>query len=847
MTDEEAVEVDLAYVDELYAAVMERYNSFEHVEFNPLAILDEETDTSEVNIGDEVTFSVSLNRDDVAVQYQWQKMYMPQGDVTEESVFNYTDADGEQSPTWYNYLVGDMSEAELLNENPDATWQGMELWLAARDALEVIGETADSLTFEWKTRNFALEGFAITAAKTEDGAIQLFADKDDEHYVASLNDEGAYAFTTADTGESITEENWVNIEGATESTYTHVVDENDRYTTYRCQVTIVDETYLADLEAYKASGSDEIATAENAATDETETDDTVLYSTKKSLTLPETTAELSQKVVARFFSMTRASASGPVLSNDAQWVVGVNSNYEYITADMYAMTQQWLSEGRITQQQADMYWTKLEYSVAHTANVIDKVTGLPTGATRQYIGFTLTDGNKMEVLSDWYGKTVYFRQSGTTGAGTAIEVPAKTSEGQAGEQYKRAVTIMSAYIGDAGTPYRGGIQSVGNNCYYDDNTHITMYTVEVNKFNADPDKYLMDAEGNYRMDSFTWGPGVYDEPDISGKAFWALQSYIAEGYGMMIGHDTMYGYAGAYTDAWGDVNGPWHYYGQDPAGNWHYPGDGCSTTTGQNGYTVHQVTLENRNGSRYTYHIVPIDPNDTATRYYNVNQWNPNWGHWNMNALMGQNNANTESFNILGGNDADGGFMAYSYGDPYKIPSKIMSSGGSHLSPNYKTTMYGSNLLRVKSYPYSHSEALNRAKYRTPTNYPFDFVGSGETFNAMQTHSNMQVAFGTIWVEYANNSGSASLGNGKLITPTVDGKTGTNNFYLAGDGNFLMNQIGHLPENRFTDMEAKLLVNTIMYISQRKQCEVCQSTQKRFLMLWPMEEVSGIHWTIAIC
>ena len=129
--------------------------------------------------------------------------------------------------------------------------------------------------------------------------------------------------------------------------------------------------------------------------------------------------------------------------------------------------------------------------------------------------------------------------------------------------------------------------------------------------------------------------------------------------------------------------------------------------------------------------------------------------------------------------------MAYSYGDPYKIPSKIMSSGGSHLSPNYKTTMYGSNLLRVKSYPYSHSEALNRAKYRTPTNYPFDFVGSGETFNAMQTHSNMQVAFGTIWVEYANNSGSASLGNGKLITPTVDGKTGTNNFYLAGDGNFL--------------------------------------------------------------
>ena len=168
LTDEEAEKVDLAYVDELYAAVIDRLNSFEHVEFNPLAILDEETGSNEVNIGDEVTFSVSLNRDDVAVQYQWQKMYMPQGDTTEESVYNYTDADGEQSPTWYNYLVGDMSEAELLNENPDATWQGMELWLAARDALDAIGETSDSLTFEWKTRNFALEGFAITAAKAED-------------------------------------------------------------------------------------------------------------------------------------------------------------------------------------------------------------------------------------------------------------------------------------------------------------------------------------------------------------------------------------------------------------------------------------------------------------------------------------------------------------------------------------------------------------------------------------------------------------------------------------------------------------------------------------------------------
>lgn len=823
LSDEEAAQIDLAYVDEVYEAVMTRLGSLSKPasDFVPLAVEENTEGTIQANVGDEVTMSVNLNRDDVAVTYQWQKWYSPEPDTVDDAVFDYTDADGGLTPTWYNYLVGDKTEAELLSENPDASWQGMELWLAGKDALEAIGESADLLTFAWKTRNFAVDGFVITAQKTEAG-VTLLADKGEEHYIGNLNEDGAYEFVSTQDNSSATIV-WADIDGATDATYTHIVDENDRYTTYRCKVTIVDEAYLAELDKYlEASDSETIATAETAAEEDSE-ENNVLYSSQKSLELPETMEAFSEKVAARFFNLARVSASGPYLSNDNQWIVGVNGNYEYITAEMYAQVQQWLSEGRITQAQADMYWTKLAEG-SHTTNVIDKTTGLPTGATRSYIGYLLTDGNKMEVLSAWYGKTVYFRQSGATGTGTAIEIPASTKVGQAGEQYKTAVTILSAFIADAGTPYFGGIQSVGSNCYYEDNTHIRMYSVEVNKFNADPDKYLMDAEGNYRMDSFSWGPGVYDEPDLSGKGFWALRSYMAEGYGMMIGHDTMYGYAGAYTDAWGDVNGPWHYYGKDPGGVWHYPGDGCTTTTGQNGYTVHEVRLMNRNGTQYTYQIVPIDPNDTQTRYYNVNSWNPNWGHWNMNALMGENNINTDTESILGTSTYEY-FMTYAYADPYKIPSRIMSSGGSHLSPNYKTVMYGSDRLRVKSYPYSHSEALNRAKYRTPTNYPYDTGGQGAEIVAQTTHSNMQVAFGTIWIEYANNSAAAADGNGKLITPTVEGKTGTNNFYLAGDGNFLMNQIGHLPSNRFTHNEAMLLVNTIMYISQRKQCEVCQSEQ----------------------
>ena len=40
-----------------------------------------------------------------------------------------------------------------------------------------------------------------------------------------------------------------------------------------------------------------------------------------------------------------------------------------------------------------------------------------------------------------------------------------------------------------------------------------------------------------------------------------------------------------------------------------------------------------------------------------------------------------------------------------------------------------------------------------------------------------------------------------------------------------MNQIGHLPENSATQGESALFANTVMYISQRKQCEICAANQ----------------------
>ena len=60
---------------------------------------------------------------------------------------------------------------------------------------------------------------------------------------------------------------------------------------------------------------------------------------------------------------------------------------------------------------------------------------------------------------------------------------------------------------------------------------------------------------------------------------------------------------------------------------------------------------------------------------------------------------------------------------------------------------------------------------------------------------------------------------------TIDGQVGTNNFYLSGIGNYLMNQVGHLPENSASLNEARLFTNTVMFVSQRKQCEICAANQ----------------------
>lgn len=733
----------------------------------PLGLIAPESDLLEASVGDELTLTVELNREDVEVAYQWQKMYTGKPEAFDTALADYA----EDEPTWYSWPLEDKSESEALAENPDATWQGMELYFAIVAALDKIEADSSNVRIAWKTPNYALDGFVITAEAREDGIV-LYADKDEERHIGTLQD-GEWTFGDAVEASQPEPSTWQDIDGATASTYDLTVTEEDYDTSYRCVVTILDEDY-------KESCAKLLEEQGIALTDEEKAEEQVLYSATMKITAP-----VMDEVDFGIAPLAASAAGNPKLSSDAQWITGLTNGYEYITKDTYDRVTGWLNEGKITQKQADRYWTRMltkGSSAISYANVLDS-NGFPTGGesnVRQYIGFDLTDGDKLEVLSEWYGKTVYFRpvENGQkwTSTGTAIDIPAYTNltidddghyvESASGTKYKKAITMLNAFVPDTGSVYKNYLGVTAPNGWIlhsaDDNIHIQLYTVNCESFNRDPARYMIDAEGNYRMDSFAWGVCTDQEPDISGKAYWQLKDYIAQGYGLMVGHDTLYAYAGAYYDAFG-------------------------------------TDLDESS----------IDPADTTTRYYALNSWVPNTGHWYMNELMGANGGNVNSGSVLA-SDA---------------PSLILSTGGSH-GQYGKNIQYGTEELHILQTGWDAATAAANVKYRTPTNFPYSF-SVGQTFGAAWTHTNQQAAFGTIWVDYSGtNKGAAEYGYYEdPYTWTIGGKTGTNNFYLSGISNFLMNQVGHLPTNSATTDESKLFTNSVLYISQRKQCEICAANQ----------------------
>lgn len=763
--------------------------------FNALAVLDPKPGHDiKAKVGDEITLTSGVNRDDVAVSYQWQRMQlsMPKEETVQEEIVPLFDYD-EASPTWYSYPLTDMTEYELLQANPDAAWQGVELYKAAVDAFDAIGEDTASLTFAWRTPNYVLDGYSISAERVDD-VVRIYADKDDRRYTAVPNAEGAYEFS-AESSEYTVEELltnvWEDIEGATEPVYTFTVSEADLYATYRLAVTIEDEAYLAAVHGM-------LEQSDMALSDEQESAEQVLYSVVINLSEdvpPADSLTIEDTVDGRSSLVSMFSAvSTPKLSADGRWIEGLNGSYQYITKDTYDRVTAWYKNGEITKQQYNYYWTYLNpngFSGFEYTNILDE-NGRPTGETRKYNGFNLVEGNKLEVASEWYGKTVLFRIAGTNSI-TEIKIPAYTElygngdkyeESSAGSTYKKNVVFLNPYVKDTGSMYYNYLKTVSDANGWliamdgsRMDIHVSMYTVDAESFNDDPQKYMVDAEGNYRVDAVGWGVCTNLEPDLSGKAYWTLKDFIANGYGFLTGHDTMYAYAGAYYDAHGGAD------------------------------------LDESS----------IDPNDGTTWYYDRNSWQPGTtatsatgdksatrgGHFYMNELMGTNAGNVYSGTV----------------DPSDAPSKILSAGGSN-GRYGKNVLFGTETLNVVQTGYSAQQAASNPRYRTPTNYPFSYT-AGNQLSVAHTHTNEQVAFGPVWVNYyGTNKGHADHGfYADPMTWYLDGMAGTNNFYLSGDGNYLMNQIGHLPDNRASVGESRLFVNSVMYVSQRKQCEICAANQ----------------------
>lgn len=174
----------------------------------------EVTDTTgavQAEVGDEVEFSVELNRDDVEVAYQWQVLDTAPGQEEQpEAIYDY----GEGESTDYFFPLEDMTEEELLAQNPGATWPGIEMYYALRDS--------QVSTFSTRSAN-------AEPPRIENGTPNFV-----------LNPEE----TDVEAGEIA----WRDIDGETKASYVHTVTEGEEHLSYRCIVTVTDEEYLAEAQ-----------------------------------------------------------------------------------------------------------------------------------------------------------------------------------------------------------------------------------------------------------------------------------------------------------------------------------------------------------------------------------------------------------------------------------------------------------------------------------------------------------------------------------------------------------------------------------------------------------------------
>lgn len=362
------------------------------------AVTPEYGDRITANVGDTVTLDALLNRDDVAETYQWQKKRIswqmkPMPSILTKRV----------NPLGMTSFGRILLRQRLLQIRRTSSGRAAEMYFAVVDALDAIDADTSDVQLAWHTPNFVLDGYAITAGKTDDGTTEVYATNEENTYTARLNEDGKWEFSDESTVALTTD--WQSIDGATDASYTFEVTNEDLSASYRCLITVVDEAYREEnFKALEDLGTE--------LTDEDKKGDIILSTVQFKVISDEATEETvdEDNMPATYASLADSfavySADGPALSSDNQWITGLNGNYEYITKNMYDQVTEWFNAGKFDKATADRYWTQLGGSWARnfTANELDD-NGYPTGATRTYSGFPLTDGNMLEVNSEWYGQT----------------------------------------------------------------------------------------------------------------------------------------------------------------------------------------------------------------------------------------------------------------------------------------------------------------------------------------------------------------------------------------------------------------------------------------------------------
>lgn len=93
-------------------------------------------------------------------------------------------------------------------------------------------------------------------------------------------------------------------------------------------------------------------------------------------------------------------------------------------------------------------------------------------------------------------------------------------------------------------------------------------------------------------------------------------------------------------------------------------------------------------------------------------------------------------------------------------------------------------------------------------NYPFVLGDIGDILNIPESHSLLQFARGDVWIKFIGNYWGPDT-----ELNTLDGKNGSNNFYLTTWNNTALIQTGHSNGAATVD-EQKILANTLFYLAQ---------------------------------